>query len=182
MHARRREGWIEVEDDGADDLVDELFGVDERAVEVDLHAALRRLQPARLRHRDPQRVVRLRRLELLQRIHLLARIRRVRAQRVLGPVVLLPLQRVVRGRVPAEVVRELTPDDQLLEEALHRLGRALGERMRMLKVISLSVLAACGDKDDVGIEPDTQETEDTGPSIECLEDDDCNAWGARNDR
>ena len=35
MHARRREGWIEVEDDGADDLVDELFGVDERAVEVE---------------------------------------------------------------------------------------------------------------------------------------------------
>ena len=35
VHARRREGWIEVEDDGADDLVDELFGVDERAVEVE---------------------------------------------------------------------------------------------------------------------------------------------------
>lgn len=48
--------------------------------------------------------------------------------------------------------------------------------MRMWTVISLSLLAACGDKDDVGIEPDTQETDDTGPSIECLDDDDCNDW------
>ena len=48
--------------------------------------------------------------------------------------------------------------------------------MRAAPLLYLGLLAACGDK-DVGIQ-DTSPSDntDTGPDIECLEDDDCNDW------
>mmetsp|Transcript_23923 Transcript_23923/g.59303 ORF Transcript_23923/g.59303 Transcript_23923/m.59303 type:complete len:215 (-) Transcript_23923:568-1212(-) len=47
-------------------------------------------------------------------------------QRVLGPVVLLPVQGVVLGAVVAEVVSELAPNHEFLKEAFHGFRRRLG--------------------------------------------------------
>mmetsp|Transcript_9995 Transcript_9995/g.32392 ORF Transcript_9995/g.32392 Transcript_9995/m.32392 type:complete len:326 (+) Transcript_9995:269-1246(+) len=74
--------------------------------------------------RVPQLVVGLPLLELLERVEVLALVRRVDLERLNGPRA-GPLDLVVIGVVEAPVVAQLPPHDQLLQEPLRALGLAL---------------------------------------------------------